>query len=116
MLRVLCIIEGTLPHRKFYDVEMYERRKFEKSSKKTKPKEKRGKERLTFNDEEEKRHELARERAKQQEDRVKEAYEEMMHGAKAEDMREQVKKICVTCIASLFSTNERIACSMEAAE
>lgn len=90
LLRVFSTNEGTLPHRKFYNVELYERQKFEKSSKKVKPKEKHGKERLMFNDEEEKRHEMAQERARQQEDRVKEAYEEMIYGPKAEDMREQV--------------------------
>lgn len=84
-------ISGTLPHRKYYDVETYDRQKRDSAAKKFKSRERRGKERLTFNDEEEKRHEMARERVKQQEDRVQEAYEEMMYGAKAEDMREQVR-------------------------
>lgn len=69
---------------------MYDRQKLESAAKRSKGR-KRSKERLTFNDEEEKRHEMAKERVKQQEDRVREAYEEMMYGAKAEDMREQVR-------------------------
>ncbi|GMH39198.1 hypothetical protein BSKO_07096 [Bryopsis sp. KO-2023] len=80
---------GTLPHRKYYDLEMYERQVLEKTVKKKRVKMSRERERVTFNDEEERRRELQTERAKQQEDRVREAYEEMRRGEKAEDMREQ---------------------------
>jgi len=77
---------GTLPHRKYYDLEVYEKQKREKAAARGGG---RAKERVLFNDEEELRKEKERERLKLQQDRMREAWEELQYTGKAEDMRRQ---------------------------
>eukprot|EP00210_Caulerpa_lentillifera_P004725 g4509.t1 len=76
---------GTLPHKKYYDLILYERKKDAKRRKKHKGSD----EEYIFNDEEERRRELERKRVEDHEKRVRAAYYELRTSEKAEDMREQ---------------------------
>lgn len=76
----------TLPHRKYYDLDKYERKKIMKAAKKGSPSEQKT---GPVDDEEQLRRERAAERARQQEERFKQAYAELKYSDKAKDMREQ---------------------------
>ncbi|KAK9824690.1 hypothetical protein WJX72_012426 [[Myrmecia] bisecta] len=79
---------GTLPHKKYYNLDVYEAQQAAKAAKKGRPVET---EKTLFNDEEERKRELAAERASEAEERLREAYNQLkytQHG-KAADMREQ---------------------------
>ncbi|KAL4450751.1 hypothetical protein ABPG77_001107 [Micractinium sp. CCAP 211/92] len=78
---------ATLPHKKFYDLELYEKQQAAKAVRKGTKLE--TEERLVFDDEAERKKELAAERARQQQERLKQAYEELKTTDKAKDMREQ---------------------------
>lgn len=79
---------GTLPHKKYYDHEAYEAQRAAKAAKKRTALDK---EKTAFNDEEERKKELAAQRAQEAEDRLREAYNELKYTArdKIGDMKEQ---------------------------
>lgn len=77
---------STLPHEKYYDNELYERRRA--AEKRRKGGDAEG-ERTAFEDEEELRRERAAQRAQEQADRLRAAYAELQTTDKARDMREQ---------------------------
>lgn len=79
---------GTLPHKKYYDLREYQRKKEAKRRKKRRGSD----EEFKFNDEEERRRELERKRIEYHEKRVQEAYYELKTSEKAADMREQVSE------------------------
>jgi len=76
---------GTLPHRKYYNLEAYEKYKAAKRAAKGQPATKRS----AVNDEEELRRQRAEEAAKLREQRLMEAYQELKYSDKAKDMKEQ---------------------------
>lgn len=78
---------ATLPHKKFYDLELYEKQQAAKAARRGTQLE--TVERTAFDDEAERKKELAAERARQQQERLKQAYEELKTTDKAKDMREQ---------------------------
>ncbi|PSC69161.1 RNA-binding 25 [Micractinium conductrix] len=78
---------ASFPHKKFYDLDMYEKQQAAKAAKKGGPKT--STERTVFDDETERKREFAAERARQQAERMKQAYEELKTTDKAKDMREQ---------------------------
>ncbi|KAL4433824.1 hypothetical protein ABPG75_000265 [Micractinium tetrahymenae] len=78
---------ATLPHKKYYDLELYEKQQAAKAARKGTQVE--VEERIAFDDEAERKKELAAERARQQQERLKQAYEELKTTDKAKDMREQ---------------------------
>ncbi|KAA6421923.1 MAG: hypothetical protein FRX49_08242 [Trebouxia sp. A1-2] len=80
---------GTLPHKKYYDLMAYAQQQAMKAAKKGRSTGK--SEKTMFDDEEERRREIAVMRAADQEDRLKQAYNELKYTApdKAADMREQ---------------------------
>jgi hypothetical protein len=77
---------ATLPHRKYYDLEAYERQRAAKTGGASLDL---GGERVMFDDEAERRREMAEERQRQQTERLKAAYEELQTTDKASAMREQ---------------------------
>ena len=76
---------GTLPHRKYYDLAVYERQKAAKTAEKSTG----GLEPMLFDDEAQRRREILQERQKQQHERLQAAYEELKTTDKAEAMRQQ---------------------------
>lgn len=76
---------ATLPHEQYYDRGAYELKQRAKAAKKGKALP----QRVAFNDEEERRRELAAQRAKEQQERLQYAYNELKYTDKAQDMREQ---------------------------
>eukprot|EP01026_Neomeris_dumetosa_P017921 TRINITY_DN1698_c0_g1_i1.p1 TRINITY_DN1698_c0_g1~~TRINITY_DN1698_c0_g1_i1.p1 ORF type:complete len:509 (-),score=77.12 TRINITY_DN1698_c0_g1_i1:1351-2715(-) len=78
---------GTLPHKKYYDLELYERHLLDQRNDPTDQRDER--EKKIFNDEEERRREKLMERAIQKQNRLREAYNELKYTDKARDMREQ---------------------------
>ena len=93
MMLCILIAIGALPHRKYYDLQVYEKQKREKALAKGGP---HAKERVMFNDEEELRREKELEKLKLQQDRMREACEELRYTGKAEDMRRQVQILMTT--------------------
>ncbi|PNH09503.1 hypothetical protein TSOC_003861 [Tetrabaena socialis] len=78
---------GTLPHRKYYDLEAYERAKAAKAAAKG---EKVGpKKKTTVNDEEARRQERAEERQKVAAERMVDAYRELKYTDKGQEMKQQ---------------------------
>lgn len=78
---------ASLPHKKYYNLELYEKQQAARAARK-------GitlvsQERTAFDDETERRKELAAERARQQAESLQRAYEELKTTDKAQDMREQ---------------------------
>jgi hypothetical protein len=80
---------GTLPHRKYYDLEAYERHKATRKATKGLDSDLVGGEIRMLDDEAERRRELLQERQKQQAERLRAAYEELQTTDKAEAMRQQ---------------------------
>ncbi|KAI7841757.1 hypothetical protein COHA_004623 [Chlorella ohadii] len=81
---------ASLPHKKYYDLELHEKQQAAKAAKKgAAAADDEGLERLAFNDEEERKREIAAERARRQQERLKQAYQELQTTDKAKDMREQ---------------------------
>lgn len=81
---------GTLKHRKFYDLDAYERQQAARQAKKAAKKgEQPPRERAAFNDEEEMAKQRAAEREAAAAERLRAAYVEMKMGGKAKDMRDQ---------------------------
>eukprot|EP01023_Acetabularia_acetabulum_P026339 TRINITY_DN2505_c0_g1_i5.p1 TRINITY_DN2505_c0_g1~~TRINITY_DN2505_c0_g1_i5.p1 ORF type:complete len:442 (+),score=131.62 TRINITY_DN2505_c0_g1_i5:2317-3642(+) len=89
---------GTLPHKKYYDLELYERNLHDMRSKEGGSGSAAAagsgqgadeREKMLFNDEEERRREKLMERAIQKQERLREAYNELKYTDKARDMREQ---------------------------
>eukprot|EP01024_Parvocaulis_polyphysoides_P068794 TRINITY_DN83970_c0_g1_i1.p2 TRINITY_DN83970_c0_g1~~TRINITY_DN83970_c0_g1_i1.p2 ORF type:complete len:419 (-),score=89.49 TRINITY_DN83970_c0_g1_i1:150-1355(-) len=80
---------GTLPHKKYYDLELYERNLHDMRSKQSGGQGVDEREKMLFNDEEERRKEKLMERAIQKQERLREAYNELKYTDKARDMREQ---------------------------
>eukprot|EP00877_Chromochloris_zofingiensis_P010773 jgi/Chrzof1/594/Cz01g21190.t1 len=79
----------SLPHRRYYDLQAYEREKRAKAAKKAAGKEPVAKEKTAFNDEEELRRQRAAERLRENEQRLAEAYRQLQGSDKAADMRHQ---------------------------
>lgn len=77
---------ATLPHRKYYDLEAYERQRTARMGGTSLDL---SGERMMFDDEAERRREMAEERQRQQTERLKAAYEELQTTDKAAAMREQ---------------------------
>lgn len=77
---------GTLPHKKYYDLETYER---QQAARGAAAGGRGGGEKVVFDDEAERRRELAVERQREKEARLKAAYEELQTTDKAEAMRQQ---------------------------
>eukprot|EP00889_Picochlorum_renovo_P003610 jgi/Picre1/30640/NNA_006001.t1 len=75
---------ATLPHKKYYDLERYERHK-RRSGRDIVDREKP----RVFDDEEERRQEVMREKEREKEQRLQEAYTMLKSGDRAADMREQ---------------------------
>ena len=75
---------ATLPHKKYYDLERYERHK-RRSGRDRVDREKP----RVFDDEEERRREVIREKEREKEQRLQEAYTMLKSGDRAADMREQ---------------------------
>ncbi|PRW57929.1 RNA-binding 25 [Chlorella sorokiniana] len=81
---------ATLPHKKYYDLELHEKQQAAKAAKKgSRADADEGPEHFAFNDEEERKREIAAERARRQQERLKQAYQELQTTDKAKDMREQ---------------------------
>jgi flagellar motor protein MotB len=80
---------ASLPHKKYYDLEVYEKQQAAKAARKGASARDDGAERMVFDDEAERKRELAAERARVQAERMKQAYEELRTTDKAKDMREQ---------------------------
>mmetsp|Transcript_13660 Transcript_13660/g.35083 ORF Transcript_13660/g.35083 Transcript_13660/m.35083 type:complete len:373 (-) Transcript_13660:283-1401(-) len=79
---------GTLAHKKYYDYDAYVRVQAAKDAKKSGRKG--DEERTTFNDEDERRRQIAQQRADEIESRKKQAYNELRYTTnKAQEMREQ---------------------------
>lgn len=76
---------ATLPHKKYYDLAAYEKRHASETGLHGDV----SMERVMFNDEAERKRELAEERQRQHAERLREAYEEMQSSGKAADMRAQ---------------------------
>lgn len=76
---------ATLPHKKYYDLEAYEKRRAADSGRYGDV----STERVMFNDEAERKREIAEERQRQHAERLREAYMEMQTTGKAADMRAQ---------------------------
>ncbi|EFN57120.1 hypothetical protein CHLNCDRAFT_143975 [Chlorella variabilis] len=79
---------ATLPHRKYYDLEMYEKQQAAKAARKGLPAGG-AVERTAFEDEKERQRELAAERKRMAAEKMKKAYDELRTTDKAKDMREQ---------------------------
>lgn len=79
---------GTLPHRKYYDLEAYERARAAKAA--AKGEKLAAKKGSRLNDEEDLRQQRAEERQKLQEERLAQAYRDIKYTDKAQEMRHQV--------------------------
>jgi len=75
---------ATLPHQKYYDLEAYDQRG---DGRNEEPRT--GQREQLFDDETARRHELAEQRKKEKQERLKEAYENLKSSDIAKDMREQ---------------------------
>lgn len=75
---------ATLPHRKYYDLEKYEREKARRRAQNHPTKE-----RMMFDDEADRRREIEGQKKEEQSKRFKEIYEDLQRGDKAKNMREQ---------------------------
>jgi len=81
---------GTMPHRKYYNLELYERQKAAKAAAKGMAKAEKKEKSGALADEEALRKQREEERQKLAQERLQQAYEELQaHGDKAKDMREQ---------------------------
>ncbi len=84
------LLAGTLPHRKYYDLEAYERALAAKAA--AKGAKVSSKKKGTLNDEEALRQQRAEERQKLAAERMVDAYREIKYSDKGQDMREQVRR------------------------
>lgn len=80
---------ATLPHKKYYDLDMYEKQQAAKAARKGISAKEGAVERTAFDDEMERKREMAEERKRLAAERMQRAYNELRTTDKAKDMREQ---------------------------